>query len=106
MKPWQSRFAGLILANLCSYRLSDIFRMLGTSLSHDLVIYGWGLWEQDLYILNRISLSGIRRVAISVYGNDQAYCYRAYEILRQALGAGVHIDFFYSDSPGCWNNAA
>ena len=30
MRPWQSRFAGLILVNLCSYRLSDIFQKLGT----------------------------------------------------------------------------
>lgn len=86
--------------------LSTIYREVLTSLSHDLVIYGWGLWDQDLYLLDRISLSGIRRVAVSVYGNDQAYCYRAYEILRQALGARVHIDFFYSNSPGCWNNDA
>ena len=31
MRPWQSRFAGLILVNLCLYRLSDVFRELGTS---------------------------------------------------------------------------
>ena len=30
MRPWQSRFAGLILVNLCLYRLSDVFRELGT----------------------------------------------------------------------------
>lgn len=31
MKPWQNRFAGLTLASLCSCRLSDVIREVGTS---------------------------------------------------------------------------
>lgn len=32
MRPWQNRFDGLILANLCLFRLSDVFQKMGTSL--------------------------------------------------------------------------
>jgi len=32
MKPWQNRFYGLILANLCLFRLSNVFQKMGTSL--------------------------------------------------------------------------
>ena len=31
MKPWQNRFDGLILVNLCLFRFSDVFQKLGTS---------------------------------------------------------------------------
>ncbi|NOT11955.1 MAG: PDZ domain-containing protein [Methylococcaceae bacterium] len=30
MRPWQNRFDGLILANLCLHRLSSVFQKLGT----------------------------------------------------------------------------
>lgn len=84
--------------------LNTVYREVLTSLSPDLVIYGWGLWEQDLHILRRMSASGINRVAISVYNNDQAYCNRAYEIIRQTLGPVVDVEFFHSNSQGSWNN--
>jgi hypothetical protein len=86
--------------------LNTVYREVLTSLSPDLVIYGWGLWEQDLYILSRMSASGINRVAVSVYNNDQAYCNRAHEIIRQTLGPAVDVEFFHSNSQGCWNNGA
>jgi hypothetical protein len=86
--------------------LNTVYREVLTSLSQDLVIYGWGLWEQDMYILNRMSVSGINRVAVSVYNNDQVYCNRAHEIICQALGAAVVVEFFHSNSQGCWNNCA
>jgi gamma-glutamylcyclotransferase (GGCT)/AIG2-like uncharacterized protein YtfP len=31
MRPWQNRFDGLILADLCLFRLSDVFQKMGTS---------------------------------------------------------------------------
>ncbi|MES1923975.1 DUF4917 family protein [Salinisphaera sp. T31B1] len=86
--------------------LSTVYREVFTSLSPDLVIYGWGLWEQDLYILDPMHSSNLKRVACSVYGDDQAYCNRVYQIIRQNLGPEVYVEFFYSDSPGCWNNGA
>lgn len=91
---------------LGSSYLSTVYREVLTSLSPDLVIYGWGLWEQDLHILNRISLSNIQRVAVSVHNRDQAYCNTVYSIIEQALGRQTQVQFFHSDSPGCWNNPA
>lgn len=84
--------------------LSTVYRDVLTSLSSDLVIYGWGLWGQDVYILNRMARSKIRRVAISVYDNDQAYCNRVHQLVIKKLGWNVEIEFFHSDSQGCWNN--
>ncbi|WP_407315447.1 DUF4917 family protein [Pseudomonas sp. nanlin1] len=86
-----------------SYYLSSIYREVLASRRYTLVIYGWGLWEQDLHILRRMRFTGIRRVAVSVYRNDQNYCSRVYALLQEVLGA-VRIEFFDSESPGCWNN--
>ena len=86
--------------------LNTIYREVLTSLSPDLVIYGWGLREQDLYILRRIAMSHVRRVAVSVYGNDQAYCNRVNHTIKQILGFQTQVEFFHSNSPGCWNNPA
>lgn len=86
--------------------LNTVYREVLTNLETTLVIYGWGLWEQDLYILKRIAASGVRSVAVSVYGNDQVYCNRVSQIIRQILGDQIQIHFFHSDSPGCWNNVA
>lgn len=86
--------------------LNTVYREVLTNLESTLVIYGWGLWEQDLYILQRIASSGVRSVAVSVYGNDQVYCNRVSQIIQQILGAQIQIHFFHSDSPGCWNNVA
>lgn len=84
--------------------LSTVYREVLTTLESTLVIYGWGLWEQDLYILQRIASSHISHVAISVYGNDQLYCNRVSHTIHQYLGNHVQIHFFRSNSPGAWNN--
>jgi len=84
--------------------LNTVYREVLTTLEPSLVIYGWGLWEQDLYILQRIALAQVRNVAVSVYGSDQAYCNRVSHTIQQILGAQVQIQFFHSNSPGVWNN--
>jgi len=84
--------------------LSTVYRDVLSSLSSDLVIYGWGLWDQDIYILERMAKSKVRRVAISVHGNSQSYCNRVSQIVVQNLGQDVEIEFFHSNSRGCWNN--
>ncbi|WP_025653068.1 MULTISPECIES: DUF4917 family protein [Psychrobacter] len=85
--------------------LNTVYREVLTTLEPSLVIYGWGLWEQDIYILERIALSQVRSVAVSVYGNDQAYCNRVSHIIHQILGTQVQVSFFLSNSSGVWNNA-
>lgn len=86
--------------------LNTVYREVLTTLGPSLVIYGWGFWEQDLHILQRIASSQIRQVAVSVYGNDQVYCNRVSHTIQNTLGANVQVHFFRSNSPGAWNNVA
>lgn len=85
-----------------SYYLNTVFREVLSSLPNNLVIYGWGLGEHDMHIIQRMAKSGISRVAISVFGNDQAYCNRVNKIIKDEFGDKCEIVFFDSESPGCW----
>lgn len=89
-----------------SYYLSTVYREVFPTPKTDLTIYGWGLGEHDIHLLRKMTNTGIQRVAISVYGNDQAYCNRSYQIVRDTLGPHIHVDFFDCDSHGCWNHGA
>jgi hypothetical protein len=89
-----------------SYYLSTVYREVLTTLEHDLTIYGWGFGEHDLHILRRMAAAGIQRVAVSVYGADQAFCNRAWQIIQDTLGRHVQVVFFNSESRGCWNHVA
>ncbi|HBS2769829.1 TPA: DUF4917 family protein [Klebsiella quasipneumoniae subsp. similipneumoniae] len=40
--------------------------------------------------------------AMSVFGGDQAYCNRIFQIIHDVLGAHIAVEFFNSESPGCW----
>lgn len=86
-----------------SYYLSTVYREVLPSQRQTLAIYGWGMGEHDLHLLQRMRGSGVQRVAVSVFRGDQAYCNRAFQIIRDTLGPFVQIDFFDSESPGCWN---
>lgn len=94
-----------------SYYLNTVYREVLAKLSDNLTIYGWGFGEHDMHILKRISLSGIKRVAVSVYKKDQAYqayqafCSRAHQILVDQLGKDCEITFFDSESEGSWIHA-
>lgn len=89
-----------------SHYLNTVYREVIPSLSNSLVIYGWGLGEHDVHILNRLRLSTVSNIAVSVYGNDQAYCNRVIQTIRDHIGHHVNVIFFNSQSPGCWNQAA
>lgn len=89
-----------------SYYLSTIYREVFPAPKDNITIYGWGFGDQDIHILRKMAYSGIRRVAISVFGNDQAYCNRSYQIVRESLGPYIHVDFFDCQSNGCWNHGA
>jgi hypothetical protein len=88
-----------------SYYLNTVYREVLSSLSSDLVLYGWGLGEHDLHIIKRIAKSGIKNVAVSVFGNDQAYCNRVHQTLKDEFGDKCVIKFFDSQSDGCWNKS-
>ena len=84
-----------------SYYLSTVYREVLTSERQTLALFGWGIGEHDRHLLQRMRNTGINRVAVSVFGNDQVYCNYAYQTIRDDLGQ-VHVDFFNCLSPGCW----
>lgn len=88
-----------------SYYLNTVYREVLTSLNSNLVLYGWGLGEHDLHILKRMVKSRIDQVAVSVYGNDQAYCNRIHQIFKDYFRQPCNIVFFDSQSQCCWNIA-
>ena len=85
-----------------SYYLSTVYREVLKSQRDTLVVYGWGFAEQDIHLLQRMKDTGINRVAVSVFGRDQAYCNRAFQMIHDILGAHVEVEFFDCESPGCW----
>ncbi|HAK2952941.1 TPA: DUF4917 family protein [Salmonella enterica] len=93
-----------------SYYLSTVYREVLKSQRTTLTLFGWGLGEHDLHLLKRMQGTGVQRVAVSVFRGDQGYCNYVYETIQDALG-GVHrmmpvqVDFFDSESPGCWIHA-
>lgn len=79
---------------------SEVLPKVGESL----VIYGWGMGDQDKHILQRLKQAKCKRVAVSVYNGNQ-------DTMRQAEhhlpSIGVdEVVFFDAGSPGCWNNPA
>lgn len=91
-----------------SYYLNTVYREVLTDIEESLVIYGWGLGEHDLHIINRICLGGTRRFAVSVFpdGNEEAYCNRVTQVVKDACNnEDVEIEFYCTTSEGCWNNA-
>lgn len=87
-----------------SHYLSTVYREVLKTPRLRLVLYGWGLGEHDLHLLRRMRDTGIMRVAVSVFGRDQGYCNHAYQAIQDALGP-VRVDFFDSESSGCWIKA-
>jgi hypothetical protein len=87
-----------------SYYLSTVYREVLTSQRFTLTLYGWGLGEQDRHLLRRMRGTGIQRVAVSVFRNDERYRNYAYQVIQDDLGS-TPVDFFDSESPGCWIHA-
>lgn len=99
---WQQKVTSI----QSSYYLSTVFREVLPSPRESLVIYGWGLGDHDVHILQRMAMSGVRRVAVSVFGQDQGFCNRAHHIITGILGPYTQVEFFDSQSAGCWNHDA
>lgn len=99
---WQQKVASI----QNSYYLSTVYREVLKSQRDTLVIYGWGFADQDIHLLQRMRDTGINRVAVSVFRGDQAYCNRIFQMIHDTLGAHVEVEFFDSESPGCWTHPA
>lgn len=87
-----------------SYYLATVYREVLTAQRFALTLFGWGIGEHDRHLLQRMRGTGIQRVAVSVFRDNQGYCNYAYQVIQDDLGP-VHIDFFDSESPGCWIQA-
>ncbi|MGU0693666.1 DUF4917 family protein [Pseudomonas aeruginosa] len=85
-----------------SYYLSTVYREVLTSPRQTLTLFGWGIGEHDRHLLRRMHNTGIQRVAVSVYRDDQVYCNYADQTIRADLGQQVEVEFFDCESPGCW----
>ncbi len=86
--------------------LSTILNDIYSDVDESIVIYGWGIGEQDQYVLKSINETGrkIKKVAASIYNENQDECERLHKIIQSNLGKGVDVTFFHSTSPGCWIN--
>ncbi|ELA8132866.1 DUF4917 family protein [Vibrio parahaemolyticus] len=82
--------------------LSTVYRDVLSSIGRHLVILGWAIGEQDVHILERIKLSSVRHVAVSVFRNDQAFCNYVDRLLRDEIHRDLDIVFFDAESPSCW----
>ncbi len=84
-------------------------RLIPSRVGQSLVVYGWGMQENDRHILDAIKLSAVQRMAVSVFrsekGSEKAleYCRHVKDSLEKA-DIDVEPEFFWSDSAGCWNN--
>jgi len=95
---WQQKVASI----QNSYYLSTVYREVLKSPRDTLVVYGWGFAEQDIHLLRRMKDTGINRIAVSVFRRNQAYCNEAFQRIHDELGAHIDVEFFDSESPGCW----
>lgn len=86
-----------------SFYLSTVYREVLAYQRESLVILGWGMGEHDVHLLKRMAGTGINRVAVSVFREDQAYCNRVNLLIKEHLGQHTFVEFFNSESPGCWN---
>ncbi|WP_407410399.1 DUF4917 family protein [Acinetobacter sp.] len=87
--------------------LSTIFyEVLPTLITKNknLVIYGWGLGKQETHLIEQIFKQEIGgKVAISTHSKDQNECHRIYQLIKK-YSKEIEIEFFDSQSSGCWNN--
>ena len=80
-------------------------KLIPSKVGEGLVVYGWGMHENDYHILEALKLGGVRRMAVSVFWSERyvEYCQHVKGSLKKA-GIDPELYFFWSDSYGCWNN--
>lgn len=86
-----------------SHYLSIVYREVIPSLGDNLTIFGWGFGEEDTHILKKLKDSGVKKIAVSVYQNDQFYCRRVSEMIHTHIRNNIKVVFFDSESNDCWN---
>ncbi|GIX51806.1 DUF4917 family protein [Sphaerotilus sulfidivorans] len=84
--------------------LSIVYREVLPAPKYNLTIYGWAIGDHDIHVLKKLYDPLLNKIAVSVYGNDQAYCNRIHTLVKQELRHDIEVFFYDSRSPGCWNN--
>lgn len=84
----------------------EVISSLGTGIGSDsMVVFGWGFGEQDVHILERISCSGVKRMAISAYEDDIDDRRRIVKLIEDVFNKrAINIEFYDSKSEGVWIN--
>ena len=72
-----------------------------------IVVYGWGMGQQDTHILKQLMRSEPKRVAVSVYcqGRSVNSLKQEMEKIQERLShfkSIKRLDFFDASSSGCW----
>lgn len=88
-----------------SHYLSIVYREVIPSIGDNLTIFGWGFGESDIHILRKLKESGVKRIAVSVYEDNQLECLKVTQMIHTHIRSDIEITFFDSKSNGCWNNA-
>lgn len=80
-------------------------KLIPSKVGEGLVVYGWGMHENDYHILEALKLGGVKRMAVSVFPSERhvEYCQHVKSSLKK-VGIDLEPYFFWSDSDGCWNN--
>lgn len=88
-----------------SFYLNTIYNNVLPKMGESLVIYGWGMKEEDNHIINKICSGNIKKFAVSVFinGNEQEYCNDVKNVINK-YSQNPEILFFNSVSKGCWIN--
>lgn len=82
--------------------LQRVYREVLPAMGDSLVVYGWAMGEQEAHILQKLTQGRPKRIAVSVYQQNEVYMRHVADKLREAnLPEPV---FFDSASPGCWHN--
>lgn len=82
--------------------LQRVYREVLPVMGDSLVVYGWAMGEQEAHILQKLKQGNPKRIAVSVYQENEAYMRHVSDKFREA-----HLPdpvFFNSSSPECWCN--
>lgn len=63
-----------------------------------------GVGEQESHLIQQvIKEDAVGKIAISTYSKDQNECHRINTLIKE-ISSNIEIEFFDSQSEGCWNN--
>ena len=62
-------------------------KLIPSKVGDGLVVYGWGMHENDCHILEAVKLGGIKRVAVSVFRDEGAdeYCQHVRVVSKRSV---------------------